>query len=124
MCKIILHKNNYYIFTGGPGAGKSSVLDELTNRGFTVVAEVGRKVIKEQLAFGGNATHTGDKVAFRDLMLKHSIADYTDHLQTKGTVFFDRGIPDLYGYSELIKEPVSSSIKQAIEKYRYNSSFA
>src|SRR5665811_738884 len=89
MCKIKSHKNNYYIFTGGPGAGKSSVLDELKNRGFTVVAEVGRKVIKEQLAFGGNATHTGDKVAFRDLMLKHSIADYTDHLQTKGTVLFD-----------------------------------
>lgn len=121
MYKIKSQKNNYYIFTGGPGAGKSSILDELKNRGYPVVAEVARKIIKEQLAIGGDATHMGNRVAFRDLMLKHSIAAYTDHLQTKGKMFFDRGIPDLYGYSELIKVSVSKYIKQAIEEYRYNA---
>lgn len=114
-------KNNFFILTGGPGAGKSSVLDEIKKQRYLTVDEVGRKIIKEQLAIGGNAIHTGDKIAFRDLMLEHSIRDFNDHYNATGIVYFDRGIPDLYGYSNLIAEPVSQAIKDAIEIYRYNS---
>lgn len=114
-------KNNFFILTGGPGAGKSSVLEELNKQGYLVKDEVGRKIIKEQLAIGGNAIHTGDRMAFRDLMLEHSIRDFNGHYNVMDIVFFDRGIPDLYGYSNLIAEPVSQAIKDAIKTYRYNS---
>ena len=118
---MTMFKNNYFIITGGPGAGKSSVLEKLKNKGFSTVSEVGRKIIKEQLAIGGNAIHTGDKVAFRDLMLSYGIMDYQTNFNITKKVFFDRGIPELIGYSELISEPMTQSIKEAVEKYRYNT---
>ena len=41
-----------YIITGGPGTGKSSVLNELKNRGFKCHEEFARQVIKEHLDAG------------------------------------------------------------------------
>lgn len=114
-------KNNFFIITGGPGAGKSSVLEKLKASGYHTVCEVGRKIIKEQLAIGGNAIHFGDKVAFRDLMLKHSLDDFNKLIYKNNIILFDRGIPDLSGYSKLISEPVTDTILNAIKQYRYNS---
>lgn len=119
-----MHKNvkeNFFILTGGPGSGKSSVLKMLEDIGFKTASEVGRKIIKEQITAGGNITHTGDKVAFRDLMLHYSINDFNQYLNEHSIIFFDRGIPDLIGYSKLISEPVSKGLSTAIQMYRYNS---
>jgi predicted ATPase len=41
-----------YVLTGAPGAGKTSVLDALRNRGFPVVAEAATDVISQQQARG------------------------------------------------------------------------
>jgi predicted ATPase len=116
--KII--KNNFFILTGGPGSGKSSVLEQLKKRGYQTVDEVGRKIIKEQADIGGNLTHTGDRVGFRDLMLNYSLRDFKAHMNTTAPVFFDRGIPDLVGYSTLIDTPVGSTLLKAVEGNRYN----
>jgi len=114
-------KSNYVVLTGGPGSGKSAIIDLLSTQGYACVQEVGRQIIQEQLAMGGNALHWGDRVKFRDLMLTRSIKDYEAYFQTKDWVFFDRGIPDLVGYSYLINEPVSQACQQAVQDYRYYS---
>lgn len=114
-------KNNFFIITGGPGAGKSSVLNELETSGYDTVPEVGRKIIQEQLAIGGSATHSKDRIAFRDLMLEYSIDDYKKSINNDNIIFFDRGIPELSGYSKLISEPCTDAIISAINQYRYNS---
>lgn len=96
-----IHKPNYFLFTGGPGAGKTTVLNDLKHRGYMVVSEVARGIIKEQHAIGGNATHTGNRKIYCDLMLKVSIEDYFKMLPiTEEVIFFDRGIPDLCSYSD------------------------
>ena len=38
---------NLFIITGGPGAGKTTVLTELQRLGFTCVPEVARQIIQE-----------------------------------------------------------------------------
>lgn len=53
--------SNFFIFTGGPGSGKTSVLNELAQRGYLIVPEVARAIIKQQQDIGGNAIHTGDR---------------------------------------------------------------
>ncbi len=113
-------KNHYYIITGGPGAGKSTLLNALALRGFVTVAEVGRQIIQDQLASGGNAIHTGDRLAFRDKMMALSVADYLNQPESNKPIFFDRGIPDLIGYSYLIQQPIPEDHWQITKALRYN----
>lgn len=117
----LIQSPNFYLFTGGPGAGKTTVLNELKQQGHLVIAEVARDIIKNQHATGGNATHTGNRIVYCDLMLKKSLADYTKMMPvTERVVFFDRGIPDLYSYSERFCGGVTSEIHEAVTNYRYN----
>lgn len=117
----IIERPNFYLFTGGPGAGKTTVLEELKQQGYLVIPEVARHIIRQQHTAGGNATHTGNRVEYCDLMLKKSIEDYQKMASVvKRIVFFDRGIPDLYSYSERFCGGVTCEIKEFVDQYRYN----
>lgn len=113
-------RNNFHIFTGGPGAGKTTVLEALRARGYACVEETGRKIIQEQKATGGNIHHNGDRIAYRDLMLSRAIADYEHMAGEQGPVFFDRGIPDLVGYNTLIGTEIPTFMRDTAETHRYN----
>jgi len=113
-------KKHYYIITGGPGSGKSTLLNALAAKGFATVAEAGRQIIQDELAWGGNAIHTGDRLAFREKMMAQSITDYLQQPEGDKPVFFDRGIPDLIGYSYLIQQPISQDYWQTTKALRYN----
>lgn len=111
---------NFFILTGGPGSGKTAVLNELNTRGHLTVSEVARSIIQKQQADGGDAIHTGNRKAFQDLMLEQSIADYC-RMQSEGKiVFFDRGIPDVYGYSKAFCGEASKAVNDAVLRFRYN----
>lgn len=92
-----IERDNFHIFTGGPGSGKTSVIEALKARGFSCVDEVGRQITKEQTAIGGNGHHGGDRLKYRELMLSRSIYTYQSIEEREAPVFFDRGIPDLVG---------------------------
>ncbi len=67
---------NLYILTGGPGAGKTTILAELENRGFRTVPEIARQLIQEQVQADGNALPWGDKKRYAKLMLERSIISF------------------------------------------------
>ena len=112
---------NFFVITGGPGAGKTSIIERLAARGFPTVAESGRTILRQQEAIGGTSVHWADAEAYRDLMLQRGMDDYERMLtETEGPVFFDRGITELVGYCTLIGVPVPDTVRRAGEIYRYN----
>ncbi len=117
-------KENYYLCTGGPGTGKTTTLLALQQKGYAVVEENARRIIKEQHATGGNATHEGDKKAFCELMLTSNIHDFKQHLHTSDSILFDRGIPDSLAYKTLAADEdwgdAFQKIEIAVQQYRYN----
>jgi predicted ATPase len=118
---MIIERPNFYILTGGPGAGKTTVLEALKARGFLGVDEAARQILKEQKAIGGDATHDGDRIKYRDLCLARSIEDYEAVEERAAPVFFDRGIPELLGgYGEPAGAPTPTHVAQAIARCRYN----
>lgn len=117
---MIIEKHNFFIVTGGPGSGKSALIGALETCGIATVEESGRRIIREQRARGGKATHESDRLAYRQLMFDDAIQTF-DHMRDEsGLVFFDRGLPDLIGYSLLIDAPVPKALTEAARRYLYN----
>ena len=115
-----MKRDNFHIFTGGPGAGKTTLLEALAARGYATVPEAARRVLKEQAASGGNATHDGDRSSYRDLILEYSLRDYHAVQETKAPVFFDRGIPEFSGYGNAPGAGDPPALTKAIAECRYN----
>ncbi len=111
---------NYFIITGGPGMGKTSLLNALQQQGYTCVPESGRAIIQQQVATGGNALPWADQNAFAGLMFWQAVADYETLQATQQPVFFDRGIPDVEGYLALCGLPVPPAVAEAAAALRYN----
>jgi predicted ATPase len=114
-------RNNFHIFTGGPGAGKTTTLEALRVRGYACVDEAARQVLRQQAAIGGNATHDGDRAKYRELTLEHMIRDYRAVAETAAPVFFDRAIPELSGYGNAPDEPDPPALTRAIADCRYST---
>ncbi|CAL1517446.1 AAA family ATPase [Chitinophaga sp. MM2321] len=112
-------KSNAYVFTGGPGAGKTTVIKTLEQMGYATVEESGRQIIQEQVRTGGNALPWGDTAQYRDKMFRTAMDDF--HALQEEQVFLDRGLPDVIGYTQLIQLPVDPSLQELCMQYRYNT---
>ncbi|PIS15984.1 hypothetical protein COT62_00785 [Candidatus Roizmanbacteria bacterium CG09_land_8_20_14_0_10_41_9] len=47
-----MKKNNWYVITGAPSAGKTTLLKELEKKGYTVIYEAARIIIDREMKKG------------------------------------------------------------------------
>jgi predicted ATPase len=113
--------DRFFVLTGGPGAGKTTLIEALRSAGFATTTEAGRAIIRDQLEIGGPATHQTDPALFAELMLAFDMQSYRKALEQPGPVFFDRGITELAGYHRMMGLPTPAHFRAAAEKFRYNS---
>lgn len=111
--------NQFYILTGAPGSGKTSMLVELAKRGFPVIDEPARGVLAQQRLIDGEGVYDKNPLLFKELMLSRMLYDY-ENAPKYDLVFFDRGLPDLIAYSKCFSLDIGSELK-ASRKNRYNS---
>lgn len=101
----------FYVITGGPGSGKTTVLAELVRRGHICVPEDARVIIQEQVASSGSALPWSNAPRFAELLMQRSVLTYhaqaaTRRAQTaknpQAPVYFDRGVGDAFTCADLI----------------------
>jgi predicted ATPase len=112
--------DHLYVITGGPGSGKSTLIEALTATGIPSMPEAGRAIIQDQVAIGGDALPWSDRRAFAELMLSWEIRSYRAAVNLSGRVIFDRGIPDVAGYLRLSGLPVPPHVEKAAQTFRYH----
>lgn len=115
--------DNFFVVTGGPGSGKSALIDALKRAGYARSVEAGRAIIQDQVAIGGAALPWSDPMMFAELMLSWEMRSYQIAGRLAGRVFFDRGVPDVVGYLHLVGLPVPAHVDKAAKTYRYNRRF-
>jgi predicted ATPase len=109
----------FFVLTGGPGSGKSTLIDALARAGYAHSVEAGRGIIQDQVEIGGDALPWRDRSAFAELMLCWEMRSYGLAQRQRGPVFFDRGVPDVVGYLQLEQLPVPAHTMRAAETFRY-----
>lgn len=112
--------NHLFVVTGGPGAGKTSLITELARRGFHTIPESGRAIIREEMQRCGSALPWVDRMAYAEKMLDRDLRAYSAAQALSGPVIFDRGIPDIAGYLTLCGLPVPPHVTAAAKVSRYN----
>lgn len=91
---MIVSKPNFFLLTGGPGVGKTTLIAHLRAQGERCVDETHRRVIREQVAAGGSAVPWLDAQAYGEITAREDIAIFDQMSDVRERVFFDRGIPD------------------------------
>lgn len=112
-------KPNLFVLTGGPGSGKTSVIEALRAAGHGCIDEAGRAIIRRQIASGGDTLPWSDRVLYAEAMLRRDLENYHQHSTNSGPVFFDRGIPDIVGYLRLEGLPVPEAMMRTAKDLRY-----
>jgi predicted ATPase len=112
-------RNYFVVLSGCSGAGKSSLLRELSDRGYRVFAEPGRQIIKEQNYIGGDAIPSKDVYKFAELTLSRSMYNMISAAATRSHVFFDRSLIDNLSGFEHLQAAVPPHFIKAVESFRY-----
>jgi predicted ATPase len=86
--------NRFVVISGCSGGGKSTLLTELGARGFSVVEEPGRRIVRQEMQGEGRALPWVDLAAFARKAIDMAIADRQAAAGNPGWTFFDRGLID------------------------------
>lgn len=106
------------IVSGGPGFGKTSIINELEAQNHICMHEVSRSIIKEQLEIGGDILPWKNLSTFSRLIFERRVKQFEEAVENKW-VFFDRGLPDIMAYMGKDELEIPSKYIQKIQECSY-----
>lgn len=111
--------NSRFVVTGGPGAGKTTILTALSERGYSHKSESAREIIKERIASG--MSPRPEPVSFAHEILRADIDKYLSIGTNNQLTFFDRGILDALYMLNAVNAISSEEVARYIRDYPYNN---
>ncbi len=124
-------KSKKIVITGGPGTGKTSVINGLEKAGYTCFHEVIRDITLEAKNSGDIQSFdtnpialVSDSESFNKKLLNGRIDHYKASLYIdKEVVFFDRGIPDVLAYMDYFNQEYGNDYVNATKENIYDTIF-
>jgi len=114
---------NGFLLTGGPGTGKTTLIDKLEKMRYNTYPEIAKEKFKKNPMYTLN--HPG--IFFKEILDKY-ISNYNS-AKKLDICFFDRGIPDLLAMIDILpylnsaKRVSDNKILKLSKKYRYGKVF-
>ena len=112
------------VITGGPGTGKTTIINSLIESGYSCMEEVSRQITLEAQKNGIEQLFVSDHIGF-SVQLANGRAEhfYKADEMNDALVFFDRGIPDVPAYLNFSKSTIPDSIAKLSKNLRYDMVF-
>ncbi len=107
-----------YVITGGPGFGKSVLIEKLQELGYPVGGEIARQIIEQQVANGGELLPWKDARGFEKRVMDERIK-FLKSINIESIAFSDRGLPDQAAFSMYKGKAISMQLKVAINENYY-----
>jgi predicted ATPase len=112
-----------YVITGGPGFGKTTLINALRGPSIWGGRELYDDFILEQLKIGGDSLPWINRDKFERAILPLKINEYLTAPTDMAVQLFDRGFPDHLGYCRNSDMKPLQEWQQAIATYRYDGVF-
>lgn len=113
----MIHKP-IYIITGGPGFGKTQLIEDLHHTGYLCSGEYAREIIDNQLIRNGELLPWKNTKLFQAEVLKKRIK-FFESVPDGCIAFADRGIPDQLAFAEYKGFSNPEILVEMANKYRY-----
>ena len=118
-----MNLNNWYVITGAPSSGKTTLIKLLEKIGHDVVHEIPRAYIDQEIERGKNIGQIRqNELSFQEVILKIKI-EVEENLSKEKIIFFDRGIPDSRAYYKLHGKKNDEFLEKAIQNCLYKKIF-
>jgi len=111
-----------FVITGGPGTGKTSVVNELEKKGYKFLMEAARWVSENDFRFKGKNILEINKKDFQDAIFDLQKKQISE-LKGDEIVFSDRGIGDTLAYYKIAGLKISDEKMELAKKFKYEKVF-
>lgn len=125
MCQNLAKLNTKKIvITGGPGTGKSSIVNALKKRGHICFDEISRQVTLEAREKGIEQLFLTEPLLFSKLLLEGRLKQFYDaEAYEATTIFLDRGLPDVLAYMDYFDSDYPIEFIETCQNNRYDHVF-
>ena len=112
------------VIAGGPGTGKTTLINHLKTRGFLCYDEISRQVTLQARKDGIEQLFLTEPLLFSEKLLEGRKQQFLDATkENESIVFLDRGLPDVLAYMDYIGDTYPEHFVEACETYKYDSIF-
>jgi predicted ATPase len=115
---------SFVAITGGPGSGKTSLVNHLGSLGYATVPEAGIQIIEElnrELGVAGQIEwRQAHRAEFQRRVMERMVALEAACTAAEGSlVFCDRGLPGTLAYAELFGLELEPDLRSLVDRQRY-----
>ncbi len=112
------------VIIGGPGTGKTTIIEGLLAKGFCCYPEISREVTLEAKKQGIEQLFLENPLLFSELLLEGRKKQfYNAQKEPHDIVFLDRGIPDVLAYMHYIGDSYPAFFDLACREHIYTKIF-
>lgn len=116
------------VITGGPGTGKTALVEHFESGGHTcypeiirTLTEAAKQAAREEEIRSNPLVFVDDPMSFNKKLLEGRKAQYLRAEQDSASlIFFDRGIPDVLAYMDFFRQGYTEDYEQACKDMRYD----